>query len=189
MGESIVLITTNFPNLSLYHRLADLDIENLSLVNLGAGSPTTAFTSQVASLPLSYLIQVEIFLPYALRLMEEVSYQSRNVVIEPIDIRDWVKARADKSIDVALMLDVLEHLNRTDAIALLEELKRIVRKRILIWIPLGYCRQEEYDGNSFQRHLSTWYPEDFEEYQLELFPQFHKHIVPPCDAGWVTIEV
>jgi SAM-dependent methyltransferase len=60
------------------------------------------------------------------------------------------------SFDAVLMLDVLEHLERLDALGLLRRAEAIARKKVLIFTPNGFLPQDPYEGNPYQRHLSGW---------------------------------
>jgi SAM-dependent methyltransferase len=67
----------------------------------------------------------------------------------PDDARDY---------DLALFIDVIEHLTRDDALAVLARLMLRARK-VLITTPLGF-RPQEIEGLPFETHRSGWYPWD-----------------------------
>lgn len=62
---------------------------------------------------------------------------------------------ADKSVDAIILMEVLEHLTKDEAIALLDKLKRVARKKIILTTPNGYLPQENPE-NPFQLHKSGW---------------------------------
>ena len=62
----------------------------------------------------------------------------------------------DKSFDMVLCLEVLEHLEKQEAMEFLHQLERIGRRQIIISTPSGTCEQEAFDGDSYQEHKSTW---------------------------------
>ena len=68
-----------------------------------------------------------------------------------------------RSVDCVTMLQVVEHLPKETASALIEEAEKLARHRVIITTPNGYVEQEEVGGNPFQRHLSGWTIADFEE--------------------------
>jgi hypothetical protein len=105
-----------------------------------------------------------------------------------VDALQSIAAMAPEIPDVALLLDVLEHLELSDAYELLRQLTNVVTRRILIWLPFGACPQWPYDGNVYQRHLSMWCPEMLEQYGfvVTVWKRFHLHISPPADAGWAV---
>lgn len=65
--------------------------------------------------------------------------------------------------DVAILGDVLEHMEKEDAINLIEQVK-IIADTVIVSIPIGFCPQEEYEGNTYERHITdNWSDEQFRE--------------------------
>ncbi len=79
------------------------------------------------------------------------------------DIRYLKKFYRKKSFDGAVVLDVIEHLSKSDALQLLKDLEVIVRKKIIIMTPEGFHHQGEIDGNPHMTHLSGWKTEEFKQ--------------------------
>ncbi len=79
----------------------------------------------------------------------------------------------DNSVDSIFMLDVIEHLEKSEGLILLEQAERVARKQVIVYTPYGFYPmhysggQEKdawgLDGTEFQEHKSGWYPEDFGE--------------------------
>jgi hypothetical protein len=75
-----------------------------------------------------------------------------------------------KSVDTVFLNDVVEHLEKRDAMALLAATERIARRQIAVFTPLGFMPQQHpdgkdawgLDGGSWQEHKSGWQPEDFD---------------------------
>ena len=75
----------------------------------------------------------------------------------------------DNSYDTVLALDLIEHLAKDKGEALLIDLKRIARKRIILLTPLWWDDNNHniinptsnYFGNENDKHLSLWTLEDF----------------------------
>ena len=61
-----------------------------------------------------------------------------------------------KSFDTVVALDVIEHLEKLDAMRLINSLERIARQRVILYTPNGFLPQGEEFGNPYQRHLSGW---------------------------------
>ena len=55
---------------------------------------------------------------------------------------------------------ILEHLKKKDGFILLDKMKALGKNNIII-VPLGSFPQESPDENPYQKHISTWFPEDF----------------------------
>jgi SAM-dependent methyltransferase len=84
--------------------------------------------------------------------------------------------------DLALFLDVIEHLEKPEAMALTDALVRRCA-RVLITTPLGF-RPQEVPGLPFETHRSGWYPWDFRHHwrvhAWSLFPgHFTRHLRLP----------
>lgn len=75
----------------------------------------------------------------------------------------------DNSFDVILMIDFIEHIEKNRGIELIEECKKIVRKKIILFTPLIWSDNSinvnNPDlwcfGNIFDYHKSLWSAEDF----------------------------
>jgi hypothetical protein len=66
----------------------------------------------------------------------------------------------DDSYDVVLLLDVIEHLKKEDALGLIDRSKRIARKKVIIWTPSGFLKQTgdawSLEGDVWQEHKSAF---------------------------------
>ena len=74
--------------------------------------------------------------------------------------------------DLAMFIDVIEHLEKPDAWSFLAKLTRRA-KRVLITTPFGF-RPQELAGMPWETHRSGWYPwefgRDYRVHQWSLFP-------------------
>lgn len=76
--------------------------------------------------------------------------------------------------DLALFVDVIEHLEKPEGHRVLEALTRRAR-RVLVTTPLGFRRQE-IPGQPYETHRSGWYPWDFaRRYALHRWRVFPGH--------------
>lgn len=103
---------------------------------------------------------------------------------------DWKQAiELFPAVDTVFLLDVIEHLEKAEAIDLLEATKQIARSQIVILTPLGFCEQGPdengrdawgLDGGELQRHRSGWLPDDFAgpDWKILTDPNFS----PRCGA-------
>ncbi len=73
------------------------------------------------------------------------------------------------SFDAVIALEVLEHLPKGEGMNLLKKMERWAKKKVIISCPNGFVSQDGYDNNSFQKHLSSWTPEEFREKGYEIF--------------------
>lgn len=70
---------------------------------------------------------------------------------------------SENSFDVAMALQVLEHLPKKDAWRVLEKMEKIARRQVLIATPIGEMYHPAVDDNELQLHQSHFYPEEFEK--------------------------
>ncbi|MCX6926852.1 MAG: class I SAM-dependent methyltransferase [Verrucomicrobia bacterium] len=64
--------------------------------------------------------------------------------------------------DLVTLFDVIEHFPRRQGLELLERCERLTSKFVVVHTPNGFLPQGPEYGNEFQRHLSGWFPCDFE---------------------------
>jgi hypothetical protein len=100
------------------------------------------------------------------RVQAHARYLYSNVYIG--DIRELVPARAEaQRYDVILFGDVLEHLPKNDALALLEASLRLAGSLVVVRIPMGEGWRRE-GREPPDHHRSQWSPDDFMDYPATL---------------------
>jgi 2-polyprenyl-3-methyl-5-hydroxy-6-metoxy-1,4-benzoquinol methylase len=72
------------------------------------------------------------------------------------DVRRLDELWPPDSFDAVAAVDLLEHLDREDGAALLDQLEGLARHRVVLFTPNGFVRQSAREGNPFQVHLSGW---------------------------------
>lgn len=84
-------------------------------------------------------------------------------------------------LDTVVMLDVIEHMPKDEGIDVIELCKQKA-KQIVIFTPLGFCKQEYKDGDKdawgmngteWQTHRSGWMPEEFDGWIVHVDKTFH----------------
>lgn len=103
------------------------------------------------------------------------------------------------SVDSIFLIDVVEHLEKEKGLRFLELTKKIARKQIVLFTPLGFMPQEHPDGKdawgleggTWQEHKSGWVPDDFDEsWDIYACEDFHTHnnmglpLEKPFGAFW-----
>lgn len=58
--------------------------------------------------------------------------------------------------DLVLATEVIEHLPKTEGVLLINQLKRICRKRIVLTTPNGHYTQGPIEGVATEQHISAW---------------------------------
>lgn len=79
------------------------------------------------------------------------------------DVRRLDELWPRDSFDAVAAIDLLEHLDHEDGAALLDQLEKLARRRVVVFTPNGFVHQHARDGNPFQVHLSGWTPAQLRE--------------------------
>jgi hypothetical protein len=110
------------------------------------------------------------------QVLVDPSYETNEYYINGSSYKikgDWGAALEflqNQSFDCVTLIDVIEHLKKTDALKLLSETQKYVRQ-IVVFTPLGFMGQEDGEWNT---HRSGWIPSDFKEgWRGHIFPDFH----------------
>lgn len=61
-----------------------------------------------------------------------------------------------KSFDAVVMLDLIEHFRKEDALRLLRSAERTAVKKVIVFTPSGFLPQPPALNNPWQQHLSGW---------------------------------
>ncbi len=110
-----------------------------------------------------------------------------------------------ESFDMVVAFDLIEHLEKEQGFRLIEIMNQIAKKKILIYTPNGFLKQDPFDNNPFQEHISGWsYNEmvnmDFKIYGVngykKLRGMYSKPILKPVFLGrfisnlsWLILKV
>ncbi len=90
-----------------------------------------------------------------------------------LDIRDLHKIMLPKTVDVALWLDCMEHMEVNDAVMVLEAIENIARKYVILHYPVSYFTNTDTEGffeeGNLQAHRS--------HLQLGFFQERGYHLV------------
>lgn len=127
-------------------------------VGCGANSPVQTFNKNL------YCVGVDAFIP-SIEKSKKKKIHNEYVQINVLDID---KNFTDKSFDIVVALDLIEHLEKADGILLMEKMERIARAKVIIYTPNGFLPQGDRENNPWQVHLSGWDPIEFEERGYEV---------------------
>lgn len=83
------------------------------------------------------------------------------------DALEYVKTQEDDSVDVISIIDGIEHMDKSDGLELIKEMKRVAKHKILLFTPQGpaeggYLKNEPHNAwgipgaDHFQTHRSGW---------------------------------
>jgi len=122
------------------------------------------------------LIAVDGWYPYVDRLRQSLSNE-KHIFVWHLDLSGpLLSAARDRSIDVSLALDVVEHFEKEDAIELIKQMERISRKRVVIFTTDGFRPQERDENKKLQRHRCGFRPHEFDDMGYEVIKRIRGHV-------------
>ncbi len=126
-----------------------------TMVDFGAGAG--AFGKMFKFLaPEIKRFAVEGYAPYVERFKLNQFYDG--IIVGKIEEIKWPDG------DVAIFGDVIEHLEKKQAIEIIK-VAALRYKHLILSIPLGHCPQGASQGNELERHLSEWTFEELSKVQ------------------------
>jgi ubiquinone/menaquinone biosynthesis C-methylase UbiE len=141
--------------------------ESLLSLCCGIGLELSGISGQVTAVDIApqYLEQVKKRCPHALTVQS--------------DSLEYLKSQEDKSVDVISIIDGLEHMQKETGYELIREMKRVARKKILLFVPEGhtedgYLKNEPHNAwgiegaDEHQKHLSGWTRPEIIEHGFEV---------------------
>lgn len=72
-----------------------------------------------------------------------------------MNVLDIDKVFSEKSFDAVIALDLTEHLTKEEGKMLIKKMEQIARKKVIIFTPNGFVKQEV-ENQPFQQHKSGW---------------------------------
>mgnify|MGYP006284683169 FL=1 len=133
------------------------DLSRLTCLDLGAGSGDSAIARQIHEVPWRRLISVEVFMPHISRLRQKDVRAERHD-IHQCRIQEVFDELVAREADVALLINVLEHMPRRDGLRLLMRLEEFVGRGVVIFWPIGKVRNISTEGNALEQPRSAWKP-------------------------------
>jgi SAM-dependent methyltransferase len=101
------------------------------------------------------IVGVDIFKPYLQRGLSSETHE--HLVLCDAKSLPF----ASESLDAVVASDLIEHLSTLQGDALIAEMLRVARKRVVIVTVNGFLRQSAYDDNPHQAHVCGWTVRDF----------------------------
>jgi hypothetical protein len=87
-------------------------------------------------------------------------YILANIIETPVD--QLLALNGGEKFDVVLLSDLIEHLPKDMGWDILKKCEALTSKYIILQTPYGFMEQGPEFGNIYQRHLSGWFPQDFQ---------------------------
>ena len=124
-------------------------------------------------IPAKARVGVDIYEEYFKHIESDVPY-----TIVKGDVRILTTLFPSKSFDVVIALDIVEHLDKEDAISMLAQCEQIARIAVIVETPEGFVPQDidilGYGGDTWQTHRSAWLLDDFTERGYSAFTRDYK---------------
>ena len=141
----LLCLSTIWRNMSIWKRFRERKIK---LLDIGCGRHSSM--SEVIKARNFDAIGLDIFKPNVEETKSHKVYQ--DVIVG--DARQL--PFKDKEFDLAVSIEVLEHLDKEDGEKALAELERVSRETVLITTPIGKSRHHDYYGNPYEEHKYIW---------------------------------
>jgi len=149
-----------FPNYFNFLKKNLFDCTSVLELGCGNNSPLQYFSKKF------YSCGVDIFLPY-LKESEGRHIHKSYIFADILNL-----GIRPKSFDCVLALDVLEHLDKEEGLKLITLMKSVARKKVIIFTPNGFLKQDPYDNNIYHMHKSGWVCEDLKKLGFSPFGFF-----------------
>lgn len=132
-----------------------------SLLDVGCGSDSPV---QFLRTRPGHLVGVDGFMP-SIEQSRARGIHDDYVCIDLANLGNAVEAR---SYDCVLSIDVIEHFEKEQGLALIRDMEKIARRRVVLLTPNGFLPQEEHSGNAYQKHRSGWGVEEMRSLGFEV---------------------
>jgi hypothetical protein len=100
-------------------------------------------------------VGVDIYKPYLQKIDATVPY-----VTVLYDVRKLDDIFVEKSFDLVLMLDIIEHLEKDESLAMMQMAEKIAKVAVIVETPEGFVPQNidiwGHGGDEFQTHRCGW---------------------------------
>lgn len=118
-------------------------------------------------IPAQIRVGVDIYDKYFDHIEADVPY----VVIKH-DVRKLNDIFVPKSFDLVIALDVIEHIEKKEALDMIAQCEKIARKAVILETPKGYIPQNidvlGHGGHEYQTHRCGWEAEELEKMGYEV---------------------
>lgn len=138
-----------------------LDRSTRSCLDVGCGRGTFKFIKNLNS------VGCDINLPSLMKAREKGYYNN----LVRCDVR-YLPFKP-KSFDVAICVEVIEHLDKTDGIELLRQMEEIASRQVIIMTPWGYFPMKEREDNPYLTHRSGWLPQELQKMGYNVYPIYY----------------
>ncbi|MBY8983180.1 MAG: class I SAM-dependent methyltransferase [Candidatus Lokiarchaeota archaeon] len=134
-----------------------------SILDLGCGKGSLVLKKIGKNFEFS--VGIDIFKDY-IEDCKKKNYYDEYVIMDILKIDEKF---SPKSFDCVVLLDVIEHLERSEVVNLIRKIENIAIKKIIIFTPNGFLPQKIYDNNFHQIHRSGWDVNIFKKMSFKVY--------------------
>lgn len=127
-----------------------------SVLDIGCGVTLTSPLKNIAP-KLDKIVGIDLF-------EESIKINQKDPIYTEYFVWDAMKIDekfSEKSFDCVVATDLIEHLTHGEGKIFLEKAEKIAKKKIIMFTPNGFIKQDEYENNKYQIHHSGWSVGDF----------------------------
>ncbi len=135
------------------------DCETLLDVGCGNNSVVQFFIKK-----LEKTVGMDVF-EEALKKSKEKSIHNEYIKGDVLDIDKFFKP---KSFDCVISIDVVEHLDKRNALSAIKKMEKIARKHVIIQTTNGYLKQDIVEGNIYQIHRCGFEVDELRKLEYEV---------------------
>jgi SAM-dependent methyltransferase len=125
------------------------DLDDLVILDVACGLGLWGFLIRIHKSGCPYLIGIDVWRPHLAKI------SPLNVYDEVIQTQLPNISLKEKSVDISLACEVIEHLPTSVGYELLNRIEEITRQTIIVTTPLNFPQDEMY-GNPYEKHISEW---------------------------------
>lgn len=106
--------------------------------------------------------------------LEELKRRCAEAKTVCMDASKYIKSAESNSVDVISFIDGVEHMTKEAGLETLKHCKRVARKKVLVFTPEGYLRNEPHNAwgiegaDEHQTHKSGWEVSELEDLGYKL---------------------
>jgi len=126
-------------------------LDNKIVLDLGCGRGIWGYLMRSERMgDNAYLIGIDLYKPYLQFCKKYQVYD--NILIADVRFLPF----KDKSVDVVLAIEIIEHLEKDEGYKFIDNIERICKEKIIISTPNGWREQNAINEPQSQRHKSSW---------------------------------
>lgn len=130
-----------------------------SVLDIGCGGGTP-----IRYIPFKRAVGVDLDKEYIERAKKNKTHHEYHLA----DVRKVGSMFKEKEFDACVALDLIEHLTKEDGINLINQMKKLAKKKIIIFTPNGYMNQKD-EAHPLQDHHSGWTAEEMKKMGFQVY--------------------